>query len=606
MSDLTPLEYVRECVLVTNSKLHVTFANPSAKVFFRLGDKPHSLKWPDIINPLLASDSPPLYDPKTFLNGLSEAHGSLDLFIDGSTKNVMYSVIEWNKGYLILIDDRTMVLKASDAYNRLITAIEGVDESIILTDVEGVIQYVNPAFEHTTGYSKDEAIGKKPSILKSGAHNNAFYEKMWNTLMSGQVWTGVIKNRRKDGTLYYDLASISPITNEHGEIANFISIKQDITERRNIEGKLKVSEKKNLAILKTVGEGVIVIDDNSRIKFVNHELMSIFGYSEPELIGKQVQKLMPEKYLTAHNDGMKRYMAGGAAKVLGTRVEVEGLRRDGSTFPIELRIEETRPENGSDRLFTAAIRDISQRKAMEAKLLKQSKELQELDSFKNKMLSIISHDLRSPLVSNIGLLNLMLDKLDDELSEKQRTMLSAINNSIKHQLKLVENLVDISMIHRGVMGVNLAPVSVGEILQESRSMLLQMAKDKGVEIIENYADDIFINVDKERMIQVLNNLVSNAIKFTKTGGKVTLYAKVSGDSAVLTVADTGIGIDPERIEKLFDMSEKTFTFGTDGERGTGLGLSICRELIQLNKGEISMESEEDKGSKVTLVFKVLE
>jgi len=444
MYDLTPLEYIRECALVADKKLRVTFANPSARLFFRLDKKSSSVQWPDIIIPLLTPDAPPFHDPKTLLDSKSEAHGSLDLIVDGFKRNVMYSVVACNDGYLILVDDRTAVVEATDSAHRLITAIEGVDESIMITDATGVIQYVNPAFERNTGYSQEEAIGQKPSILKSGAHDDNFYKNMWEMLMSGQVWAGVIKNKRKNGSFYYDLASISPVLNASGNITNFISIKQDITDRRNMEEKLKASEQNNRAILKTVGEGVIVIGSDSRIRFVNHELMSIFGYSENELIGEQVQKLMPEKYRNAHDEGMKRYVAGGGAKVLGTRVEVEGLRRDGSTFPIELRIEETRPENDSDMFFTAAIRDISQRKTMEAELQEQAGELQELDSFKNKMLSIISHDLRSPLVSNIGLLNLILDKGDAPLSEKQRTMLSAINNSIKHQLKLVENLVGVS------------------------------------------------------------------------------------------------------------------------------------------------------------------
>ncbi|VAX14831.1 hypothetical protein MNBD_NITROSPINAE04-1277, partial [hydrothermal vent metagenome] len=349
---------------------------------------------------------------------------------------------------------------------------------------------------------------------------------------------------------------------------------------------------------------VIVIGRDSRIRFINREVTNIFGYSEDELIGLDIKILMPERFRADHEVGMKRYIKTRKASILGKRVEMEGLRKDGTVFPVEIRIEETivESEPGGDSFFTGAIRDISKRKKVLMALRNQTRQLKELDDFKDKMFSFISHDLRSPLTSNIGLVNLLLDNGKEPLTERQQNILKTLRKSILHQLKLVEDLIDISRIQRGAMEIKRGPAKAGDIIKESVLMLKQMAKDKGIKIVVNRSEDIWINVDMEKMIHVVNNLLSNAIKFTETGGKVTLDTISDGENVEIVVQDNGVGMDAERLEKIFDLSEKVSTFGTAGERGTGLGLSICEEITSLNNGKIVIESEPGKGSTARLKF----
>jgi len=223
----------------------------------------------------------------------------------------------------------TKLKEAVEENHRLAAAIEHAGEAILITDVNGDIQYVNPAFEKTTGYSRAEVIGKNPRILKSGRHGAKFYKNMWDTITSGKIWRGEIINRRKNDVIYYDHASIAPVRNEQGEIINFVSVKRDITERKKAVETLRLSEQRINAIINTVGEGVIVIGGDSRIRFINRELLEIFGYSRGELIGETVKALMPEKYREVHEAGMRRYLNGAPSKILGVRVELEGLRKNG-------------------------------------------------------------------------------------------------------------------------------------------------------------------------------------------------------------------------------------------------------------------------------------
>ncbi|MGK7346657.1 MAG: PAS domain S-box protein [Candidatus Nitrospinota bacterium M3_3B_026] len=605
---------VNDPVIVTNGRLRILAINPAARVFLEVepGWPGAGISWPDIISPLLEEGSEDLEDISSLLKGLTERHGAATLRIGGRRRLIRYKAALAPRGlpggakYVIVLTDRTPRAgeggKPTVEKDWLATAIEHAGEAIVITDVDGIIQYVNPAFEKITGYSRDEAVGRNPRILKSGVHPPEFYEKMWKTITSGRTWSGELVNRRKDGALYHDQASIAPVKNEQGGIVSYVAVKRNISDRKRAEEALRVSEQRISAIINTVGEGIIVIGADSRIRFVNQELLEIFGYGERELAGRQVKTLMPEKYRAAHEAGMKRYLNGGAPIILGRRVELEGLRKDGTVFPLELRVQETKTPDG-DRFFTAAIRDITGRKRMERELHEKAESLREMGAFKDKMLSIISHDLRSPLTSVIGLMELLLKPGSGELTERQRKILSTMKSSALHQLNLVENLAELSRIRRKKIKISPAPVRVADILKTSASILGQAARAKGVELVEEPGVEAWVEVDREKIIQVVNNLVSNSVKFTRRGGRITLSSRIHEGEVTIQISDTGVGIEPERLDRVFDITEGASTPGTDGERGTGLGLSICQEIILLHGGGFDIDSKPGEGTTARLTFK---
>ncbi len=249
---------------------------------------------------------------------------------------------------------------------KLSTAVEQSPNSILITNVNGVIEYVNPRFTKVTGYFADEAIGNTPGILKSGETPPSTYHQLWRTIRSGNEWRGELKNRKKDGSTFWEYMSISPIRDNSGAITHFLSIQTDVSERRNMEENLRQSENRVKAILETVAEGIITLDESGVIWSFNPAAERIFGYDEDEVIGKKVdlvilplEKVCQENQFVNWIQTLKDQPAGGGH-------ELVGRRKDSSIFSLELAVDEFQDE---DSLFFAGIvRDITERKRMEAKL----------------------------------------------------------------------------------------------------------------------------------------------------------------------------------------------------------------------------------------------
>ena len=233
----------------------------------------------------------------------------------------------------------------------LIHSIEHGSRSVIITDAEGCIQYVNPAFVKITGFAKEEAIGKNPRILKSGETTKGQYKQLWETIASGNEWEGEFHNRKKTGEYYWVFATISPMKNEEGAITHFIAIQREITERKRKEVRFN-------AFVKNTADALIAIDEQGVVELFNPAAEKMFGYKKEEVVGQNVIMLMPESYRKKHEDGLKGYLSTGKARILGTGpIELEALRKDGTAFPIELTIGDAR----LDEYFTfiGIIRDIT-------------------------------------------------------------------------------------------------------------------------------------------------------------------------------------------------------------------------------------------------------
>lgn len=244
---------------------------------------------------------------------------------------------------------------------RLATALESIGEGIIITDADGTIQYVNPAFERITGYTRPEVIGKSPRILQSGMHDESFYRRLWETIANGDVWRGSFVDRRKDRTLYDVDATIAPIRENSEVTVGYVAVSRDVTESRRSERALRDSETRIRAIVEGAAEGIITIDDQGKIESCNPATEKIFGYSPAELIGENVDMLMPSPYREEHEGHLERYRRTGQRKLIGSVRELRGKRKDGTTFPMDLGVSEV--QLADRRLFTGIVRDVTERHA---------------------------------------------------------------------------------------------------------------------------------------------------------------------------------------------------------------------------------------------------
>jgi sigma-B regulation protein RsbU (phosphoserine phosphatase) len=255
--------------------------------------------------------------------------------------------------------DITARKRAELVLNRQSTALEAAVDGIAITDTDGALEWVNPAFCELTGYSRDEVIGQNPKVLKSGVHDAAFYEHMWQTIAAGRVWNGEIVNRRKDGALYTEEMSITPVRNPGGEIVNYVAIKRDISERKEAEQRFR-------SVTESAHDAVISSDSTSTIVGWNRAAAEMFGWSADEIIGEPVETIIPQRFRESHKAGMDRFTETGTARLIGRSVEIAGLHRDGHEFPIEMSLSTW--EGGTARFYSAILRDITERKRMEAEL----------------------------------------------------------------------------------------------------------------------------------------------------------------------------------------------------------------------------------------------
>ncbi len=242
---------------------------------------------------------------------------------------------------------------------RLDAALESIGDSVLITDDAGLIQYVNPAFERITGYSPAEVLGRNPRLLQSGQHNRAFYRRLWQTLADGETWYGEFVDKRKDGSLYDTEATISQIRDATGEAIGYVGIQRDISDRKRAERQLAESEARIRAIVETAVDGIITINERGTIETCNPAVEKLFGYLREELIGRNVSLLMPSPEREEHDGYLIRYSQTRQPKIMGSGAEVRGRRKDGTIFPLDLALSETRL--GERCFYTGIVRDATPR-----------------------------------------------------------------------------------------------------------------------------------------------------------------------------------------------------------------------------------------------------
>ena len=282
-----------------------------------------------------------------------------------------YSVIRWSwsrdRSLKEQLEKEVVLRRTNETdLRKLAQAVEQSPNAIIITDLDGKIEYVNPSFSRISGYAANEALGQTPNLLKSGQTSQQTYDELWQTISSGKPWRGELKNRKKDGRLYWDQLSISPIKDDQNRITHYLGIQTDITERKLTEDKLRESENRVRAIVDTAAEGIITVDQSGHIESFNPAAERIFGYSKKEVIGNRIDVLIPAyKYNETEDQFANQWqLIGGKSSNSGH--ELFGRRKDGATFPMELAVSEFHDGVGS--FYAGIVRDVTERIQMEVAL----------------------------------------------------------------------------------------------------------------------------------------------------------------------------------------------------------------------------------------------
>ncbi|WP_229262250.1 hybrid sensor histidine kinase/response regulator [Duganella guangzhouensis] len=354
-------------------------------------------------------------------------------------------------------------------------------------------------------------------------------------------------------------------------------------------------------IVDTALDAVVRMDLEGRIVGWNRQAEAIFGWKREEALGLELDRtIIPPRFRYDHKRGMLRYLTSGASDVLDTRIEVYALRRNGEEFPIELAITRVRTEEHDSFEFCAFIRDISERREREQKLVTANVMAEAANIAKSEFLANMSHEIRTPMSAVIGMAYLALRT---DLTPQQHDYISKIHRAALTLLGIINDILDFSKIEAGRLEVEAIPFALEDVLANVNSVTAQRAADKQLNYRVQVAPQVpaYLVGDPLRLGQVLINLVNNAVKFTLEG-ELELLCELRGatddDKAVLrfTVRDSGIGMTPQQKSRLFRAFSQANGSTTRQFGGTGLGLSISQQLVRLMGGNIEVESTVDRGS----------
>ncbi|MFW5890393.1 MAG: PAS domain-containing sensor histidine kinase [Marinilabiliaceae bacterium] len=481
------------------------------------------------------------------------------------------------------------------AGEQLVRALDNSEGIIMMTDSKGKIDFVNKSFERVYGYTRDEVVGKKPSVLKSGFHSKTFYDDLWQTISKGKTWSGDLVNRAKNGEIISEKASISPVfSDDNSTITGYVSVKHNITERKKLKEQLDIREQVFEKIFENSPVGIFILDAlksdgkvyDFRINRANLRASSIFNrisFYEQNLSSvlenKNIPGILDEHLSQRHGDEVWEWDDVSRRKVLEFKLFNLGFNQK-----------------------CLMVSDVSTKVKMENRLKESEAHLRELNETKDKIFSIIAHDLKSPFQSIIGFATMLNEGLEGYSSLEIKKMATQISDVSEQTYKLLEDLLTWSKSQLGQLTPKPVKTNVRDLVSKAFDQLKAQAEKKDLDLINESDDELSFKADLDMLEFVVRNLVHNGIKFTTPGGKIRCYTTAGDDTVSLHVEDTGIGIQPAKQSEIFSLSGNLSTSGTSKEAGTGLGLMLSREMVEANQGTINVESELGEGSCFTVTL----
>ena len=466
--------------------------------------------------------------------------------------------------------------------------LEAAPDAIVIVNGDGDIHLVNGQTEKLFGYQRDDLIGHPVEMLvpprfrapHTPDQRSHFADPRARAIGAGMELCG----QRKDGSEFPIEVNLAPLRS--GNVTLISGAIRDLTGRKKAEEKFR-------GLLESAPDAMVIVNAQGLIVLVNAQTEKLFGYSRDVLVGARVETLIPKGYRDAE---VTLRGAAPQVRVIGAGPQLCGMHQDGTAFPVEVSLSPLQTEDGV--LVSMAIRDITERKLIEEKLAEASR-------LKSAFLANMSHELRTPLNAIIGFTELMHKGKAGPMAPEHHEYLGDILTSAKHLLQLINDVLDLAKVESGNLEFEPEPVELPRLVGEVCDVLRGLASRKRLAIQIEIDDQISsVLIDAARIKQVLYNFLSNAIKFTKEGGTITVRIGSAIDPADfrIDVEDTGVGISAEDVPKLFVEFQQLDTGAAKRFQGTGLGLALTKRLVEGHRGRVEVKSTLGVGSTFSAIL----
>ena len=492
------------------------------------------------------------------------------------------------RGFSVISRDLTESAESGVKYRGLM---EAAPDAMVVVNQGGEIVLLNLQAEKQFGYRRDELLGQKvTSIIAEGFAERLVADDLRSAedALAQEIGTGIELNAlRKDGSEFPIEIMLSPLESAEGMLIT--AAIRDITVRRNAEKRLARMEGRYRGLLEAAPDAMVVVNQGGEIVLLNLQAEKQFGYRRNELLGQKVTNIIPKGFAERLVADDLRSAEDALAQEIGTGIELNALRKNGSEFPIEIMLSPLGDAEGI--LVTAAIRDISVRNAAEVDLLHKVEELNRSNEELRQFAYIASHDLQEPLRMVASYTQLLSRRYAGRLdSDADEFIAYAVDGATRMQ-RLIQDMLAYSRI--GTKGKDLLNTSSEDALRQALSNLRGAIEESGALITHDPLPEVM--ADEMQLIQLFQNLVGNAIKYQNPGTpKIHIAASSGGKQYSFSVQDNGLGIDPQYFERIFGMFQRLHK--REEFAGTGIGLAICKKIVERHGGQISVESQPGVGS----------
>jgi PAS domain S-box-containing protein len=502
----------------------------------------------------------------------------------------------WVQGFLLDITERK---SAEESRARLAAIVQSSDDAIMSASLDLTFTSWNRGAERLFGYSVDEVLGQPITMLMPPDRREEALALTQRVIDEQRVVHVETVRVREDGAPIDIAYTYSPIRDSAGTVVGVSAIGQDVTDRKRAEAAIRESEEQFRALVGNVPGAIFrcALDADWTMEFLSDAIADISGYPSSDFIGNRVRTFTS----VVHPDD---------------RAPLEEAVGDGRSYSVEYRIlhanggvrwvlergQAVRDARG-ELWLTGAIFDVSDRKRAEAEreglladLAEHNERLLELDRLKDEFIALVSHELRTPLTSIRGYTELLLDGEAGELGDDQRQFLGVVERNAHRLLHLVGDLLFLAQVEAGKLVLDVGAVDLGAVASEAVEAARPQAEAKGITLTLATGPVPLVAGDRARIGQLMDNLVSNAIKFTPESGRVDIRVRALSKRALVEVRDSGIGIPANERQHLFQRFYRTSTATEQAIQGTGLGLAISKAIVEAHDGRITLTSEEDVGT----------